>query len=312
MAGRTLGPYRIIEALGAHATGDVYRAHDARLNQEVVLRLLPATDAEDDDVRARVLRDARAAAGLHHPHICAVVEVGEADGQAFIATEVVDGGPLSEILATDGLVDADVLDYGVQICDAVAHAHAKGVLHRRLNTGSIMITAAGRVKVLDFAFALTRDTRAFAYLSPEQLRGAPATEASDVWALGVVLYEMASGTRPFNGNSDAELATAILERRPPALPTSVHALLRGIVSRCLAKDPLHRYQDAAELRDALEAVRAGAAGEHAPSFAARHAVAPDGPEITPTRRATDRPLIVIAAIPLFAAALLASVMWRGC
>jgi serine/threonine protein kinase len=274
MGGTTLGPYRILEPIGSGGMGEVYRAHDERLQRDVALKLLPAARADDDEARARLLREARAAAALNHPFICTIYDVGEADGQVYVAMELVDGQPLDRVVVPGGLAVAQVLDYGVQAADAVAHAHDKGILHRDLKAANIMVTGDGRLKVLDFGLAkrFAHDTRpdvsteisslvsepgrisgTLAYMSPEQLRGQPATAASDVWALGVVLYEMVMGERPFGGQTGFEVASAILERQPPALPQTVPALLRGIIMRSLAKEPSGRYRTAAELRAALEA-----------------------------------------------------------
>lgn len=287
MDGTTLGLYRIIERLGSGGMGEVYRAHDERLQRDVAVKLLPAASAGDEDARARLLREARAAAALNHPHICTIYEVGEADGETYIAMELVDGSPLDRIIPAGGLAQSDVFNYGLQIADALAHAHEKGVLHRDLKTANIMVTTAGRVKVLDFGLAkrLTRDGRpevttaastvitepgrvtgTLAYMSPEQLRGQPGSAASDVWALGVVLYEMAAGKRPFDGTTSFEIASAILEQRPHALPDTVHSILRGMINRCLAKEPSHRYQNAGELRAAIETVRAGVEPPQPPSL----------------------------------------------
>jgi eukaryotic-like serine/threonine-protein kinase len=278
MEGTTLGPYRIIEAIGAGGMGEVYRAHDERLQRDVAVKLLLSAHAGDEEARARLLREARAAAALNHPHICTIYEVGEADGQAYIAMELVDGRPLDQIIPVGGLGISDLFACGLQIAEAVAHAHEKGVLHRDLKTANIMVTRAGRVKVLDFGLAkrlaregrpdVTTDasTRAtdpgrvtgtLAYMAPEQLRGQPASAASDVWALGVVLYEMAAGRRPFDGQTGFEVASAILEQRPHPVPDRVPAGLQAVLDRCLAKEPLHRYQNAGELDAALEAARAG-------------------------------------------------------
>ena len=252
MDGTTLGPYRIIEPLVGGGMGDVHRAHDERLQRDVAVKLLSAATAGDDEARARVLREARAAAALHHPHICTIYEVGEVDGQAYIAMELVEGRPLDRIIPAAGLARDEVFNYGSQIADAVAHAHAHGVLHRDLKAANIMITQAGRVQVLDFGL---RVSATVAYMSPEQLRGEPATTASDVWALGVVLHEMAAGRQPFAGQTSSEVASAILEQPPRGLGDIAPTVLRGMISRCLAKKPSHRYQNAGELRAALDAVR---------------------------------------------------------
>ena len=272
MVGTMLGPYRIAEPIGAGGMGEVYRAHDSRLQRDVAVKLLPAARAGDDQARARLLSEARAAAALNHPHICTIYEVGDADGHAFIAMELVDGKPLDHVIPTGGLQPRAAVDYAQQIAQAVAHAHAKGVLHRDLKTSNIMVTSEGRVKVLDFGIAkrlrehapdLTTDahtvsepgriTGTLAYLSPEQLRGEPASAASDVWALGVVLHELAAGERPFDGKTAFEVASAILEQPPRPLPTTAPPELATVIPKCLAKDPQQRYRNAAELRSALDA-----------------------------------------------------------
>jgi eukaryotic-like serine/threonine-protein kinase len=278
MGGTTLGPYRIIEAIGAGGMGEVYRAHDARLQRDVAIKLLPSAHAADEEARARLLREARAAAALNHPHICTIYEVGEADGRAYIAMELVDGRSLDRMVPDGGLPTGDVLAFGLQIAEAVAHAHDKGVLHRDLKTSNIMVAPPGRVKVLDFGLAkrLARESRpdaptgvstlatapgrltgTLAYMAPEQLRGHAASAASDVWALGVVLHEMAAGQRPFEGGTGFEVASAILEQAPRALPETVPPGLRAIVARCLDKEPSQRYQNAGALLAALEADCAG-------------------------------------------------------
>ena len=287
--GSILGAFEIRGSLRAGGMGEVYRAHDPRLQRDVALKLRPAAQTGDQEARGRLLREARAAAALNHPHICTIYEVGETGGQAFIAMELVEGRPLDRVIPAGGLTTREVVDYGTQIADAAAHAHDKGILHRDLKTANIMLTGARRVKVLDFGLAkrVSRDggpdvttamstlvTEAgrvagtLAYMSPEQLRGLPATAASDVWALGIVLYEMATGRRPFEGTTSFEIASAILNESPRALPDTVPPALETIINRCLEKDASDRYQQAAELRAALETAESAVG---APSLASRAA-----------------------------------------
>lgn len=280
MLDQHLGHYRILAKIGAGGMGEVYRAHDEQLDRDVALKVLPAQALTDQTARARLLREARAAAALNHPNICTIHEVGEAGGQAYIAMELVEGKPLSELVPGQGLPAETVLRFASQIADALAHAHERRIVHRDLKCANVMITPEGRAKVLDFglakrlsgeelAEAATRSQASLteagalvgtvAYMAPEQLRGQPADARSDVWALGVVLYEMATGRRPFQGQTGFELSSAILNQAPPPLPSAVPTQLGGVIERCLAKEPGQRYQRGSEVRAVLEAVRSGAA-----------------------------------------------------
>jgi eukaryotic-like serine/threonine-protein kinase len=275
MEGRHLGPYRIISLLGAGGMGEVYRAFDERLQREVAIKVLPASDAHDPSAGARLVREARAAAALNHPNICTIHEVGEAEGRTFIAMELVDGVSLhSAVPPGVGLPLEQVLNYGTQVAEALAHAHERGVLHRDLKTANIVITPAGRAKVLDFGLAKRLVTGADvetttsalaltvtgthagtpAYMAPEQLRGLDADVRSDVWALGVVLYELAAGARPFVGQTLYELSSAILSEPPRPPSAHVPPNLQAVIERCLHKDPAARFQKADEALAALEAV----------------------------------------------------------
>jgi serine/threonine protein kinase len=277
MEGRHLGSYRIASLLGAGGMGEVYRAFDERLQRDVALKVLPAANAQDEAARARLLREARAAAALNHPHICTIHDVGEHDGQAFIAMELIDGEPLHRVIpAGTGLPFDRVLTYGLQVAGAMAHAHARGVLHRDLKTQNIIVTKEGRAKVLDFGLAKRLATAADtatktlsmvtavgtiagtpAYMAPEQLRGEPADTRSDIWALGVVLHEMAAGERPFSGDTGFALSSAILTSPARPLPSRVPRELRAFIARCLEKDPADRFQSSDQALAALEGVQAG-------------------------------------------------------
>src|SRR5688572_8698693 len=280
MLGKTLGHYHILEKIGAGGMGEVYRARDEQLERDVALKVLPATSFSDPAARARLLREARAAAGLNHPHICTIHEVGEADGQAFIAMELVAGQPLSARLAAGPMPPEEVLRYGLQLAEALAHAHERGIVHRDLKSANVVVTPEGRAKVLDFGlakrlsgpetaeattlsqFSLTLPgtlVGTLAYMAPEQLSGRSADARSDIWALGVVLYEMAAGQRPFHGDTGYGLTAAIVRDTPPSLPANVPVELRAVIARCLEKEPDRRYQRGAEVRAALEAIHRGAA-----------------------------------------------------
>ena len=263
--------------------GEVYRAYDERLQREVAIKVLSASEPGDDAAGARLLREARAAAALNHPNICTIHEVGEEDGRAFIAMELVEGQTLHEIVPPGtGLPLDRVFSYGLQIADALAHAHDRGVLHRDFKSQNIVITAAGRAKVLDFGLAkrVLADADATtgivslltapgtligtpAYMAPEQLRGVVADARSDVWAFGVVLHEMVAGERPFAGATLYEVSSAILNTPPRALPEHAPRELQAVVRRCLEKEPADRFQRAGDVLTALDAVRAGTAPEPA-------------------------------------------------
>ena len=275
--GQKLARYEIISQLGAGGMGEVYRARDSQLQRDIALKVLLPSDLDDQTARARLVREARAAAALNHPHICTVHEVGEETGQAYIAMELVEGRTLSAIVAAGAMPAEQVVRLGAQLADALSHAHDRGVVHRDLKSNNIIVTPEGRAKVLDFGLA-KRSTSAdlavtylqvsltqsgvaagtLPYMSPEQLRGEPATPASDIWALGVVLYEMIAGVRPFAGQTPFEVSAGILNALPSPLPATVPSHLAAIVHRCLAKDAGHRFPSATAVRHALEASGAAA------------------------------------------------------
>jgi serine/threonine-protein kinase len=274
-AGARLAHYRIASQLGTGGMGEVYRARDEQLDRDIAVKVLPSATFDDPSVRARLVREARAAAALNHPNVCHVYEVGEADGQAYIAMELVEGQTLSEKIGSGALPADRVLDYGRQLASALAHAHDRGVIHRDLKSNNVIVTADGQLKVLDFGLAkrlteadvtaavtqvqasLTQPGVAVGtlpYMAPEQLRGEHAQISSDIWALGVVLYEMSAGTRPFKGQTPFDLSAAILNDVPPALPDHLPSSLLSAIERCLAKDPRDRYDTAADVRAALDGV----------------------------------------------------------
>jgi eukaryotic-like serine/threonine-protein kinase len=314
MIGHTFGHYRVLEKLGAGGMGVVYHAHDDQLDRPVALKVLPADTLGDEVARARLVQEARLASKLNHPHICTIYEVGSVDGQTYLAMELVEGRPLSERLTEGPLPVDEALRCGRQLADALAHAHERQVVHRDFKSANVVLTPQGRVKVLDFGLAkrltddqlvdvttVTRQTLTavgtvagtLAYMAPEQLRGQPADARSDIWALGVVLYEMTGGRRPFEGKTGFEVTSAILTVAPPPLPASVPAPLAAVVDRCLAKDPDARYQRAAEVDAALEAVQAGSAVVPAAS----------PPRLRPQRRRLIAMAVGLAALFALAAAL---------
>jgi eukaryotic-like serine/threonine-protein kinase len=291
--GDTLGPYEIVEAIGKGGMGEVYRARDPRLGREVAIKVLPDHLASDPQRRERFEREARAVSRVNHPHICTLHDVGEQDGLYYLVMELVKGETLESRLARGHLPLDQALEFAVQIADALDKAHRHGVVHRDLKPGNIMLTKSG-VKLLDFGLAkLQRDTApasglsqaptrdrsltaegtilgTLPYIAPEQLEGKEADARTDIFALGAVVYEMVTGTKAFDGESEASLIGAIMNSDPPpmaeiqktATPYLVH-----VVTRCLAKDPMERWQSAydvmREMKWAAETVSA-TAGRPAP------------------------------------------------
>ena len=264
--------YRIEEQLGSGGMGVVYRAHDTRLERTVALKLLNPSLTADPQARARLLREARTASALNHPHVSTIYDVGEADGETFIAMELVEGRLLSDLVGSDELTSEKVFRYGAQISDALAHAHERGIIHRDLKSSNIMITPDGRAKVLDFGLAkrfedtsseetISGESAAISdsiagtlhYMAPEVLKGEAADSRSDLWSLGVLLYETATGQRPFHGKTIFELTSAIL-RDPLSVPANLPAGLRILIQRCLQKNPKERYQQAGDVRTAFEVI----------------------------------------------------------
>jgi Tol biopolymer transport system component len=283
MIGQHLGHFRILARLGSGGMGVVYRAHDEKLQRSIAIKVVGRDTGTPDADRQRIVEEARAASGLNHPHICTVYETGEADGLAYIAMEYVEGRTLAELIGGSGLPPETVVRYGMQIADALAHAHSRGVIHRDLKTSNVVISREGRAKVLDFGLArriplnvgtdVTRSSNAIAdgklvgtlaYMAPEMLLGQTADERSDIWGLGVMLHEMCAGALPFQGRNEFELTAAILRSPAELLPPHVPPMLRAIIVRCLAKEPAQRYQHAMEVRAALEAIQSGAAPITAP------------------------------------------------
>lgn len=284
LTGRTLGRYEVGRLVGIGGMGQVYAAKDLELRRSVAIKVGIATDA---DSHARLKREAQHASQLNHPHICTIYEVGVCDGQPFIVMEFVEGQPLADVIPPDGLPAEDTLRYAIQIADGLAHAHAHRVLHRDLKSPNVIITAERRAKILDFGLArrlsadklrglsqsqhsVTEDgtiAGTLSYMAPELLRGETANERSDIWALGVLLYEMATGRRPFAGATGFELSGAILHAPVPPIPDRIPDALQDIIKRCLAKNPSERYQDAREIVTALEGVPARdvARPQHSPT-----------------------------------------------
>ena len=266
--------YRVEEQLGAGGMGIVYRATDTQLERAVALKVLDGA-ALNEASHASIVREARAASALNHPSICTVYEVAEMDGRPCIVMEYVEGMSLGEVISPGGLAEHTVVRYGIQIADALAHAHDRGVIHRDLKSANVMLTRDGRAKVLDFGLARRmRELRRSAdtdpgttvaddpvggtlpYMAPAVLEGRPPDAGDDIWSLGVLLYELATGELPFHGATRFHLATSIQRDAPAPFPPPVSAGLRAVILRCLERDTGGRYRRAHEVRAALEALQA--------------------------------------------------------
>ena len=296
LPGRRLGPYEILSAIGAGGMGEVYRARDTRLDRIVAIKVLPTHLADRAELRERFEREARTIASLNHPHICVLHDIGHQDGIDFLVMEYLEGETLAHRLLKGPLPLEQVLQYAIEIADALDKAHRKGVTHRDLKPGNIMLTKTG-TKLLDFGLAKLKHEVAPAngqlsqlptangpltaqgtivgtlqYIAPEQLEGKDVDARTDIFAFGAVVYEMATGKRAFEGNSQASVISAIMSSEPPAMsslqPMTPPALDR-VVKKCLAKEPEKRWQAASDVCDELKWIAEGgtqvaAAGRIAP------------------------------------------------
>ncbi|HET7219411.1 MAG TPA: serine/threonine-protein kinase, partial [Vicinamibacterales bacterium] len=310
LAGRTLGAYRLDARIGAGGMGEVYRARDTRLGRDVAVKILPPSWTADAQRRVRFEREARAIAALNHPNICTIHDIGRDSGVDFLVMELVDGEPLAARLAKGPLPLDQALARAIEIAGALDAAHRQGIVHRDLKPGNVMLARtdstqphAAHAKLLDFGLARIAAPAVSAgqaaadsaplteagallgtlhYMAPEQIEGRPADARTDIFAFGALFYEMLTARRAFQGASTAAVIAAILrEEPPPVQPADVNRIVR----RCVAKDPLRRYQAARDLLNDLEEVRQGLEPERVPQSTAR-----------PPRRAGRRAWLAAAVL----------------
>ena len=286
--GQTLLHYRLVEKIGEGGMGVVWKAEDTKLDREVALKILPTELAADPDRRHRFEREAKAVAALNHPNIVTIHSVEEADGVHFLTMELVRGIPLADAIPKEGQPLGRFFDLAVPIADALSEAHRNGITHRDLKPQNVMVSPEGRVKILDFGLAKLREAGqtgtdgtqlptvavtqegkilgTVAYMSPEQAEGKPVDHRSDIFSLGVLLYEMATGRRPFRGDTSMSILSSIIKEEPQSVTAINQGLPRHlgrIIGRCLAKDPDLRYQSTQDLRNELDGLRQEVtSGEH--------------------------------------------------
>ena len=276
LSGRTLSHYRIEEPLGGGGMGVVYRARDTKLERSVALKFLPPHLSYDLAARERFVQEAKAASSLDHANICTIYEIGETDeGQTFIAMACYEGETLKDKIERGALPLEEALAYAVQMAEGLARAHEAGIVHRDVKPANVMVTERGRVKILDFGLAKMQDVSltqtgstlgTVAYMSPEQAQGASVDAQTDVWSLGVVLYELLTGTRPFPGHHEHAVIYAILHTDPEpiqALRASIPPALNAIVMQALCKDQASRYRHGGEMLAALQQIHRPSAADTA-------------------------------------------------
>ena len=326
MIGQTISHYKILEKLGEGGMGVVYKATDTKLNRTVALKFLPDRVNKDETAKARFLLEAQAAAGLNHPGICTIYGVEEEDGSLFIAMEYVDGGTLRDTIAQRKPSVESVIQISIQIGEALAEAHGKGIVHRDIKSDNIMLTSKGQAKVMDFGLAklkgalkLTRTSSTvgtLAYMAPEQIQGGEVDVRSDLFAFGVLLFEMLTGALPFRGEHEAAMMYSILNEAPDTIRKylpDVSTACERILEKALEKDPAERYQSAADMVADLRRWKRETGGIQRPPPETVKADAPRATQVDQHRTITiprsNRGLIggVVGSMILIVGAL---VLWR--
>src|SRR6266850_740560 len=294
MIGQTFSHYRVLEKLGTGGMGIVYKAQDLRLERYVALKFLPDNLMNDSQALERFRREALAASALNHANICTVHDIGEQGGRPFLAMEFIDGETMRRHVNGKSLPVEEILNLGIQIADALDAAHAEGIIHRDIKPANIFVTKRGQAKVLDFGLAKLISKRdgdtdvsdsshpglenpisivgvisgTPSYMSPEQIRGDDLDVRADVFSLGLLLYEMATGQKAFPGNTGGVIIEAILSKSPPSIRTvnlEIPVELEAIINKAIEKDKEQRYQNAAELRSDLQVLKRGYESGHTAS-----------------------------------------------
>ena len=325
MVGQSIAHYSITEKIGEGGMGVVYRAHDLTLHRDVALKFLSIDVLDDRLAKENILKEARAISALNHPNICTIYEVGEANGRPYLAMEFLEGQPLSREVTRGGLAVDVLVRYGIQLADALGHAHERGIVHRDLKAANVMVTSSGRLKVLDFGLSrrmekkVSEDTTEYdhgrkspgfitgtlPYTAPEILKGMQADARSDIWALGIILHELASGKRPFRGGTPYELSDAILRGTPPPIVPALPFVVQSVVDKCLDKDPSQRYHSGGEVRAALEAASSAAQSDRIPIATLA------GTEDVPRSAVSHRSFLYATGLVVLLALTVAGLSWKG-
>src|SRR6202795_3368692 len=329
IVGQVLGHYRVLEQIGAGGMGLVFRASDQQLERDVAIKVLPPGMLADEAARKRFRREALTLAKLNHPNIGTVYEFGSQEGLDFLVMEYVDGGAIDARLGAGPLAQKEIVRMGFQLADGLASAHDHGVIHRDLKPANLRLTQDNRLKILDFGLAQfvrqetdlaittsvsesKQATGTLPYMSPEQLRGELTDQRSDIWSAGAVLYELATGRRPFAFSQVPLLIDAILNK-PPETPSALNPRispgLEMAILKCLDKDPERRYQTAQELRIDLD--RLSTPGSPVASAPTQVASAIPAPAKTPAKTKIRPAVILVGAILLLLVGALSYLYLRG-